>query len=146
MPTNLKSQALVGIQLACIVYLLATLTLATFTLPDILLAGGAIILGLWALITLGPSRVRVLPEPSQNACLATSGPYRVVRHPMYTAAIVLTVALVLDKPSWDRLGAAVILLVDLILKLRYEEYLLSRRFPEYADYRRRTWRLFPPIY
>jgi protein-S-isoprenylcysteine O-methyltransferase Ste14 len=33
-----------------------------------------------------------------------------------------------------------------VAKLTLEERLLVRRFADYADYRRETWRLFPPVY
>lgn len=42
--------------------------------------------------------------------------------------------------------AFVVLLVDLLLKLRYEETLLIQRFPEYKEYIKNSYRLFPFIY
>jgi protein-S-isoprenylcysteine O-methyltransferase Ste14 len=55
-------------------------------------------------------------------------------------------ALVLDEFTWVRAGMWVALLVDLVIKLRYEEHLLAQVFGAYEEYRRGSYRLIPWVY
>ena len=65
---------------------------------------------------------------------------------MYLAVLVVTLALLLAQFSWPRGIAWLILLGDILAKLSYEERLLGQRFPEYAEYRKKTKRLLPLVY
>ena len=65
---------------------------------------------------------------------------------MYASLLLGALALVLDSPTWWRLGIWVVLLVDLVIKLNYEERMLVRHFPEYAIYMAASKRLVPFIY
>jgi protein-S-isoprenylcysteine O-methyltransferase Ste14 len=91
-------------------------------------------------------QLRITPEPARDARLITSGPYRFIRHPMYSAVLLMTLAVVLSRPTPARLVVWAILFGTLLLKLAHEETLLGRRFPEYAAYRKRTKRLVPFVY
>lgn len=76
-----------------------------------------------------------------------TGLYAIVRHPMYTATILLFLAmpLVLSSP----LSFALMLLyIPLIIKrIKHEEALLERELEGYSDYMRRVkYRLIPYIY
>jgi protein-S-isoprenylcysteine O-methyltransferase Ste14 len=106
----------------------------------------AVLLLLWGVASMRRSRLRVTPIPAKDASLVTSGPYRFIRHPMYTSVLLGTLGLLLmDFTAW-RLGILLLLTLVLTLKLRFEETLLSRRFPEYQAYIKRTWKLIPFLY
>lgn len=110
------------------------------------LVAGGVLLGLWGIATMRLSRLSVLPEVLAHAELVMTGPYRLIRHPMYTSLLIVALGLVLAAPSVGRWLIWAALLINLVLKLRYEEGLLLARFPAYADYRRSTWRLIPWVF
>lgn len=114
--------------------------------PLIALVVGGVLLGLWGIATMRLSRLSVLPDLLAHAELVTAGPYRLIRHPMYASLLLVALGLVLAAPSLWRWLIWAALLVNLVVKLRYEEGLLLARFPAYADYRRRTWRLLPWVF
>ena len=78
--------------------------------------------------------------------LVTTGPYALVRHPLYVAEELAVLGLFIQFASaW----AAVLLAVHIALqfqRMRYEESVLHDAFPEYGDYARHTRRLIPGIY
>jgi protein-S-isoprenylcysteine O-methyltransferase Ste14 len=99
----------------------------------------------WAAIrTLGKQwsmQARVL----EGHALVTTGPYRLVRHPIYTATIVLVVTMGLAYSSLvGLLIGTVFVVVGTITRIRAEERLLRGQFgADYADYARRVPALFP---
>lgn len=103
-------------------------------------------LGLWTLWTVRRSRFNILPDVLDRAQLVTFGPYRFIRHPMYATLLIITLALVLDTPSPLRAAIWLVLLVDLLLKLTYEESLLAQRFSAYAAYQQTSKRLIPFVF
>lgn len=103
----------------------------------------AVLLGLWAIWAVGPQRVQISPTIAENSILVVRGPYRWIRHPMYTAVLWVSLVPVATDPTPLRIGVWVVLLADLLLKLRYEERLLLAHFEGYAEYRRRSKQLIP---
>lgn len=97
-----------------------------------------LLLMLAAFVSLGGA-IRIAPEPKPGAGLVTRGVYRYLRHPIYTGIVLVVVGLLLRKPSLLVGIAAVVVVAFLALKTRFEERLLLARYPEYAEYRRRTW-------
>ena len=73
----------------------------------------------------------VLPEARR---LVTTGPYAVVRHPLYLAEGVATLGVVILH--WSLLAVAVGVLQTVLqgIRLRQEENVLRESFPDYADY------------
>lgn len=103
-------------------------------------------LGVWAIWAMKVRHLQVLPDIKQGNPLTTRGPYHMIRHPMYTAVLLVSLAVVGDAFSWGRLVVWMILMVDLVAKLTYEENLLVQHFPEYQPYQLRTKRILPWIY
>lgn len=77
----------------------------------------------------------------------SSGPYAAVRHPMYTAAIILYVATPVALASWRGLVPAAVLAAVIVWRLLDEEAYLARNLPGYDDYRRKVRaRLIPGVW
>jgi protein-S-isoprenylcysteine O-methyltransferase Ste14 len=102
----------------------------------LVLAGLA--LAIWAGRTLGPA-LTPYPRPSDEAALVERGPYRVVRHPIYVAGVLIFLGYGL-LASVAATAAVVPLAVLWHFKAGVEERHLAERFPGYDDYRRRVRR------
>jgi protein-S-isoprenylcysteine O-methyltransferase Ste14 len=77
----------------------------------------------------------------------SSGPYRFVRHPMYTGGALLLLATPFALGSVYALGASVLLIGAIIVRLLDEERYLSANLPAYANYCHKVrYRLVPLIW
>jgi protein-S-isoprenylcysteine O-methyltransferase Ste14 len=89
--------------------------------------------------------VRIQNEREQR--VITSGPYKFVRHPGYSAAVALFIAMPLALGSWWGLLPAALALALLIVRTGWEDGLLRAELSGYADYARRTrYRLLPGLW
>ena len=102
-------------------------------------------LGVWAMLE-HKMRFNVLPELLEGSKLITSGPYRLVRHPIYTAVLMIVGGYVINTPTSVNIILYVVLIVDLIVKLKYEEMLLKERFSDYETYKSKTKALIPYLF
>lgn len=118
-------------------------TLATVMGAGLMAAGAT--LSIWGTLTLGAS-LSVLPYPKEGSGLVESGPYRLVRNPIYSGLILGSFGLALVLRSWLGLAYALGLLILFDLKTRREELWLCERYPAYADYRKRVKKLLPWIW
>lgn len=86
------------------------------------------------------------PRPSRRAGFVAHGPYDLVRHPIYLGGLLLLAGVSLLLSPWA-LVATGALGILWALKARVEERFLRERYPQYADYCRRTrYRLVPFVY
>jgi len=109
--------------------------------PSAVLLLTGTLLALWSALTLGRN-FSLLP---QARTLVTSGPYRFVRHPMYAGGLLIALGEVWLRLSPLVVGLNLVFLAAQLVRLRYEEDLLARTFPEYTAYRKRTSALIPGI-
>jgi protein-S-isoprenylcysteine O-methyltransferase Ste14 len=109
----------------------------------LMVVGGALLVA--GLIRLGHG-LTPLPYPKDGADLIQTGPFGLVRHPMYSGGIGLGVGWALYVRSWLTLGYVVALFVFLDVKSRREERWLAEKLPAYAAYQRRVRRLIPFLY
>jgi protein-S-isoprenylcysteine O-methyltransferase Ste14 len=111
----------------------------------LLVAGLALIVSGVAALR-GAASFAVVPRPSAGGQLVESGPYRIVRHPVYAGLILTSLGSAAIRVTPLALLACVILFTVLDLKRRREEAWLVERFPDYPAYRRRTRALVPFLY
>jgi protein-S-isoprenylcysteine O-methyltransferase Ste14 len=79
--------------------------------------------------------------------VATTGPYAVVRHPMYCAVIVLVAGIALALGSYWAVLLVLPTAIFFTLRLLDEERFLDKNLPGYAAYREQTrWRLLPGVF
>jgi protein-S-isoprenylcysteine O-methyltransferase Ste14 len=110
----------------------------------VVLCAGGIAFAIWARAHLGrnwgmPMSVKDDPE------LITSGPYRLVRHPIYTGVVIalMGTALVVGLRLWI---VAAAFFAYLLYSASHEEREMTRRFPDrYPEYRAHTKKLVPYI-
>jgi protein-S-isoprenylcysteine O-methyltransferase Ste14 len=109
----------------------------------IVLAGFGLLLA--GLLRLGPN-LTPLPYPTPRATLIQTGPYRLVRHPMYAGGIALAYGWAFFVCGWLTVAYATVLLLFLDVKATREERWLTETFPEYPEYQRRVRKLIPFIH
>ncbi len=109
----------------------------------LVVGGGAFFLA--ALLRLG-SALTPLPYPKEGASLVQTGPFSLVRHPIYSGGLIRVLRDCADglRVAHVRLLAALFVLLD--IKSRREERWLSQKFPDYAAYQRRVRKLIPFLY
>ncbi|MCC6179557.1 MAG: isoprenylcysteine carboxylmethyltransferase family protein [Chloroflexi bacterium] len=99
------------------------------------------LLAFWSAWYLGRA-FSLLPQARH---LVTTGPYRYVRHPIYLGGLLITVGEVWLRFSPFVVVLNVVFVTAQIVRLRYEEQILERTFPDYAAYREQTSALIPGI-
>lgn len=109
-----------------------------------LMAAGVLLL-LVAAGWLGRS-LTALPAPKPDSTLVERGPYAIVRHPIYSAVLLLAFGWALVAPGTLTLLYAAVLMVLLDRKAAREERWLVERYPTYRDYQRRVRKLVPFVY
>jgi tellurite methyltransferase len=103
-----------------------------------------LVLGIWGALVLGAG-LTASPLPNRRAGLVTRGPYRWVRHPIYTAVLAFMAGVVVLSGSWYSAGAWLLLLGLLLSKSGWEEHRLIEAFPDYPRYQGSSGRFLPRV-
>jgi protein-S-isoprenylcysteine O-methyltransferase Ste14 len=143
---SVRSGILVGIHVICVGVLVFSAPIPASGFFSLALQLFGLLLAMWSFWSLKFRNLRIVPEPAEHGDLVMKGPYRYVRHPLYSALLLITLVWLIGAFTPLRLVMWSILFVDILLKLSYEERLLQARFSEYKVYSQRTKRLIPFIY
>jgi protein-S-isoprenylcysteine O-methyltransferase Ste14 len=116
-------------------------------LPALNVASAAIlifseVLIIYTLLSLGRS-FSLIPQARR---LVTSGPYAIVRHPLYLVEEAAIAGVLLQYAWFAALPFLVLHITVQLRRMHIEEEVLRRAFPEYASYARRTARLLPGLW
>lgn len=142
----MKGKILVVVQFGCL-FLLAAFT-KWHILPwwTFLLLGISGFLAFWAMFVMKLGNFNVVPYPVEEGKLITKGPYKVIRHPMYTSIFIFAAAILLVQFDYIKLTICIILVIGLVIKMLFEEKLLCGHHPGYKAYMQQTKRVIPFVW
>jgi protein-S-isoprenylcysteine O-methyltransferase Ste14 len=101
---------------------------------------------LWLLASLLALGTSIGVAPADRG-LRTGGPYRLVRHPLYAGGLICAMGYVISNISLQNTVLWLAILAGQLLRIRWEEKLLSEPHEAYGRYRRQVrWRLLPFVY
>jgi protein-S-isoprenylcysteine O-methyltransferase Ste14 len=111
---------------------------------DVLIAAGfAAVLRVFKENTFASARIEI----AEKQRVVTTGPYALVRHPMYAGAFLYLLGMPLALGSYWGLVVLVPMMAAIIWRLFDEEAVLARGLPGYANYLRSVrWRLILGIF
>lgn len=116
---------------------------ATGRWTGVLLISAGFVTGLWALLDLGRS-VTPTVTVREGSELVTSGPYRHVRHPLYSSMLLTIPGCALATANLLVLAAGMATFAVILVRTRHEEDELVRTFGDrYLDYMDQTGRIIP---
>jgi len=110
------------------------------------LAGLSVLLGVWALAFNRLGNFNIHPAPKTTGELVTGGPYRLIRHPMYSAVLLGAAAMAWLVPPWLGVLAWLALLLVLFIKANLEERWLREQYAGYAAYCQQCKRFLPWVF
>ena len=123
---------------------------AQFTVPDParwIAAGVAVALipvMVWVFASIGKN-ISASHDTRHGHVLVTHGPYRWVRHPLYSVGFLFAVALTVITALWWLAGMILPLFVLLVRTTKEEAKLIETFGDEYRDYMKRTGRFLPRL-
>lgn len=125
---------------------IAALDTAAAHVAGFVLAVGGIGLTFYAQVAMGASW-RIGVDSEERTQLVTSGPFALVRNPIFAAMLPTALGLTLLVPSWVAIAGLLGLVAALELQVRVveEPYLLGAHGPTYADYAARVGRFVPGV-
>jgi protein-S-isoprenylcysteine O-methyltransferase Ste14 len=102
-------------------------------------------LRLLSLITLN-SKFSISITPNQSKNLVVNGIYRYIRHPLYLASLLMSFAGCIIFSCVVMWIFPLITLIAVIYRIKEEEVALTKEYPEYIEYKNKTYKLIPFIY
>ena len=105
----------------------------------------AVLLMVWARVTFG-SRSFHFEADATKGGLVTTGPYKFIRHPIYSAIAFFVMAGVAAHLSLLSVVLTVLELTGIGIRIYCEEHLITQEYPEYVEYARRTKRMIPRVF
>ncbi len=144
--TNLKAFLLFFIQYLSLVLLIITGPVFPGNSPLWIFYIAGWILGIWSILAMGIGNINAGSDPLPEGRLVSRGPYAVIRHPMYAAILLVFTPLLFDHFTIPRLFIMMVLIINLLLKIRYEEKQMNLSYcNKYREYSAGTWQLIPYV-
>jgi len=138
------SSYLIIILLACIIgFSSPILAKNTFLILIQILSLSLVI---WSFWTIKFENFELSTKTDKDKRILGIGPFRHVRHPIYTSLLLFTLPLIINYFSILRLGIWVALLILVVLKVQHDENVLRRHFSDYSIYKQSSKKLIPYIF
>ncbi len=112
----------------------------------LMMAGISVALIAWALLHNRPGNFNIHPSPKLRGVMVTTGPYRWIRHPMYTSLLLGAGALAWTCSTFTGWAIWSVLAIVLFLKSSLEEQGMRQQHPGYAAYILRSKRFLPWLF
>jgi protein-S-isoprenylcysteine O-methyltransferase Ste14 len=106
----------------------------------------AVMLSAWARTAFRQGTFRVTAAPAAGSGIIRRGPYRFLRHPMYSAALLFIWAAVVGHPRTLTFALGVAVTVLCVARVFAEERLLRAELAGYDEYASTTKRLIPFVF
>ena len=146
-PKSTLSHFLVALQFTAIVVIAwPFVAVGSARLEWLAISALGVVVGLYTLAHNKLGNFGIYPEPIPDACLVTTGPYRWIRHPMYTSLLLFMLGIALSWHAWPNYVGMGLLAAAIYGKMHLEERHLHQQFADYSDYVKRTHRLLPKVY
>ena len=110
----------------------------------IIIAG--IIVGLFALKAHTPGNFNIRPDIKENCTLVSHSIYKYIRHPMYASVLLSMFGVLILYANIYVSVIYLLLLVNMLTKMFYEESLWHYKDDAYKEYTQHTYRLIPYIF
>ena len=118
---------------------------ATVYLGGVFVVVAGLLLCIWARVVLGGNWSGTVTLKKDHQ-IVRAGPYRLIRHPIYTGLLLMFLGSAIARGEWRGLLAVAIVFAALWRKLKLEERWLGEHFgADYAAYRECSWALIPLI-
>jgi len=143
----MKALSMVG-YLGMVAGLLGLLAIKSLLSPSpfvIALQVVALALMIWARFTFGSRSFHPAANPTAGG-LVTTGPYRFIRHPIYTAVCLFVSAGVAAHLSFSSVLLCALIWATSVTRMLCEERLLQGMYPEYTKYAAATPRMIPFVF
>ena len=105
----------------------------------------AVALMVSARVTFGRRSFHAAANPTAGG-LVTTGPYRIIRHPIYTAACLFGWGSIVVHWSSVSVALGILLLLGALVRMICEEQSIKQKYPEYLEYMKVTKRMVPYLF
>jgi protein-S-isoprenylcysteine O-methyltransferase Ste14 len=143
----LKTVSLLGllVMIAALVGLFMSGRLFSHQPVAIALQVMAVALMVWARLTFGRRSFHASADPTAGG-LVTTGPYRYIRHPIYTALCLFGGVGIVAHWSLKSAALGALLFLGGLVRMLCEERLVKQSYPEYLEYSKATKRMIPYVF
>jgi protein-S-isoprenylcysteine O-methyltransferase Ste14 len=143
MDTDKKALIFNGFGLLASLFILLSGPIVTPTILYILIQLFGLLLIIWAYITIKVNRSHNKHKLPPGYFFQESGPYEIIRHPIYAGFLLIIFSIVEIEFTFLRLVALLILCGAILMKILREEYTMSHEVPEYKGYKQKTKAVIP---
>jgi len=128
-----------------ILYLLISGPIIVSTMLFVLIQILGALLIIWAFLAIRHSKKTSTKLP-RGYFFVTTGPYEIIRHPIYAGIFFLLFTLVQSNLTFFRLLAFFLLILIAIKAMRSDELVMQQMVKEYIEYQTKTKRIIPYLY